>query len=715
MTRAVSRRDGGGIAGIAGVAGAPVRTWRGVVAPTAPLTPGRVDGLQRAVGNRATAAVVTLQRDPPVAAPVAPAVDMSRAVPVTLKHGPGSAVVFRTARLATGAIEVEVSGRVSFSGSARLLAESLPRRGAGDVLRRRVRDLLAANLSGATPTALAPDTLALPIGGPQVVLRLAGDPTTSPAFGVTGHFAGGPLSFTLPELELTARRCVLDATVWISPVQSTAGTAADDAMVRSFEFGGATAVFSDALAPRRPGEKRRTVRSGGVVSQDAIADLDHNLPALLRTHAFLRLPEQRAALLQEMRPFFGSDRATIDHFARFRVAAVKGAQTVLHDEAATRLEAVQAEIGQTRMPSSGGVGWPRSEPGLGGRASLANLHNVGFAVDYNATMAPHFAADAAKRDLVQVVTGRSPTASYGAEPDIREVGRIATSGTDQERARIDADPRVTAWLDRVGDETRALGRASENFRQSLRVSGAGGSVTDLAPALQQLRRDWFAAAGSASAQRAVLAQLPTVLAPWLARVDAQAQAMRDRITAAGLDPATLPTGDALTRESDAVAASLRTATASLGRLRDPLARGQRRLVDRLITDARRRLADTDTTAPTDDASAVELLRRLVGRIGVRDGALRQKRWLDRMVDLRTKLTSDGTFVFGASADLEVKDPSAAQLVDRGFYTLQGAPGARAEAFGPEFVRSMLRHGFTHGGSWGTPDLMHFELRWAGGR
>jgi hypothetical protein len=26
---------------------------------------------------------------------------------------------------------------------------------------------------------------------------------------------------------------------------------------------------------------------------------------------------------------------------------------------------------------------------------------------------------------------------------------------------------------------------------------------------------------------------------------------------------------------------------------------------------------------------------------------------------------------------------------------------------------MIKHGFTHGGTWGTPDLMHFELRWAG--
>ena len=26
---------------------------------------------------------------------------------------------------------------------------------------------------------------------------------------------------------------------------------------------------------------------------------------------------------------------------------------------------------------------------------------------------------------------------------------------------------------------------------------------------------------------------------------------------------------------------------------------------------------------------------------------------------------------------------------------------------------MVKHGFNHGGNWGTPDFMHFELRWTG--
>ena len=70
-------------------------------------------------------------------------------------------------------------------------------------------------------------------------------------------------------------------------------------------------------------------------------------------------------------------------------------------------------------------------------------------------------------------------------------------------------------------------------------------------------------------------------------------------------------------------------------------------------------------------------------------------------------------MFGDSSAKQVSDPSLAQLVDTGFFNLKGQAGAGREAFDPAFVRSMMKHGFTHGGTWGTPDYMHFELRWKG--
>ena len=55
-----------------------------------------------------------------------------------------------------------------------------------------------------------------------------------------------------------------------------------------------------------------------------------------------------------------NDAATIAHFGGLRLANIKGSRTILHEEAASRIEHVQAEIGEAAMPSSGGVGWPVS-------------------------------------------------------------------------------------------------------------------------------------------------------------------------------------------------------------------------------------------------------------------------------------------------------------------------------------------------------------------
>ena len=40
------------------------------------------------------------------------------------------------------------------------------------------------------------------------------------------------------------------------------------------------------------------------------------------------------------------------------------------------------------MPDTA-VGWPRGTPSLHGRAGLYNLHDLGFAVDFNATETPN--------------------------------------------------------------------------------------------------------------------------------------------------------------------------------------------------------------------------------------------------------------------------------------------------------------------------------------
>ena len=365
------------------------------------------------------------------------------------------------------------------------------------------------------------------------------------------------------------------------------------------------------------------------------------------------------------------------------------------------------------MPSSGGVGWPRSECKVSGRQDLANLHNLGFAVDYNANQAPHFKDDVALRDLVQIVSGRSPTANYGAAPgDTRKIGETYTTGSEEDQKKLDADTKVQGWLDGVAKETESLGAASETFRGSLKTKDDAGAEVDLKPKLLELRKKWFAAKTKPE-REAVLAELPTVLKPWLDLVDAQKTGMETKIRAVKLDPAALPTGKDLDTASDAAANLDTRMEATHKKLATPLKKGDRPAIDKLLAEARKMTGDPAPAGELDDDAALKELERLTKLVDERSTALKQKRWLDRVNALRAKLTGDGAFVFGKAPGPQAVDPGAAQLADQGFYTLQGSGAAGAEAFGPDFARSMLKHGFTHGGTWGTPDLMHFELRWAG--
>jgi hypothetical protein len=94
-----------------------------------------------------------------------------------------------------------------------------------------------------------------------------------------------------------------------------------------------------------------------------------------------------------------------------------------------------------------------------------------------------------------------------------------------------------------------------------------------------------------------------------------------------------------------------------------------------------------------------------------------KSWLDRVVSLRTGLTSDPEFVLGrargAKPIQEVALPSLAQIADVGFFTTSDV-SSRPEAFGEDFVLAAVQRGFTPGATWEHPDSMHFELRRPGG-
>jgi hypothetical protein len=441
-----------------------------------------------------------------------------------------------------------------------------------------------------------------------------------------------------------------------------------------------------------------------------------------------------------MRSYFGSDDKTIAHFATFRKANIKGATTILHEAAAARLEAVQAEIGVAEMPASGGIGWPRSECRLSGQAGLHNLHNLGMAIDFNAYQAPHI-KDARIRDLISVITGRGPTANYPSTKgvDTRKTGETSTTGSAADKEALSKDAAVTKWLDGVEAEATALGKASEDFRGSLQTTAdpkdPKSTAVDNGPKLVALRKRWHTAASKPEAERnaeraAVMAELPAVVKPWLDKIVAQRTTSQADLTRSGVDAATLPAGlDAIakaaltaerlrTNAKPLLAAAVPPAATALPSTGTPsapaapaLPKARRVQIDALITQARAAVGEKGGTPAADDAAAVAELKRLDELLEKRGIALLASSRIKRMTSLEAAM-SDAAFMFG-SAEKAVVDPSAAQLVGEGFFTLKGAPGAGAEAFSAAFVRSMLKHGFGHGAEWGTPDLMHFELRWKG--
>ncbi|MBM0744539.1 DUF4157 domain-containing protein [Phormidium sp. CLA17] len=622
---------------------------------------------------------------------------------ITIPIGPSDTVVFRTSSVALGTLRVYITGRMAIRGKGLLTNEEMPRKDAD--LKARVREVAKTAFDATKPTG-DPKKIEMVLGGQTLTLELAAGAEQSLPFQVSGRFENEKIRLTFTECEITEAMTTLDATVWIEPPAKTGAsttTTPGDASVQRYAFAGSEAAFGGF-----------TARKGTVVLKSAMEAFDARLPDFVKQIKFLNLPEQRAAFFQEMRAYFGTDENTVAHFARMRKANVKGATTWLHDKAATRLEAVQAELGDA-MPTSGGVGWPRAECKLSGKQGLGNLHNIGYAVDYNAYQTPHL-KDQRILDMIQIVTGGSASLSYETPKglDTRQVGETFTGGTDEEKAKLEADPKVKEWLDNIGKGVETLSKTSEDFRASLTTTNDKKEVVDLAPKLQELREKWFAAiaAKNEEEKQAVLAELLKVIKPWLDKVETQRKTTEKKITDVGLNPADLPSDKKLTAAITAVQGLAKRMQTLQDKLGATLKKGQGTQVDKLIAEARKLLAEA-VHPLADDAAAVAELNRLLNLVNQRQAALVQKKWLDRVSTLQGALTGNPSFVFGATADKAVSNPPLTQLVDQGFFTLRGKPGTGKGAFDVNFVKSMAKHGFNLGATWSTPDSMHFELRWKG--
>jgi hypothetical protein len=295
---------------------------------------------------------------------------------------------------------------------------------------------------------------------------------------------------------------------------------------------------------------------------------------LVRDHRLFKGRDRRIEFFLAERPFFGSDDRVIAHFAKIRKAAIPGARTLLHDDAATRLEAIAGELG-TRMPRSGGVGWPRvTSFDRHHPQDISDPHTIGLAIDYNATEMPHMGirdkrADPRTLDLILLVTGHQGWMELdrGSAKLFQEID-AATSKGEAERQKILARKDVADLQIKVMSESQILAAVSEQMRASL-DAGALGRNRDR---LIKLRTEMAAAKTHADQQR-IMAELPVVLDAWIRVVEANRSKTELALRQLGFDPASMPAPAELRRQ----AAQVRRTIAQLNALKRPLALARRQL------------------------------------------------------------------------------------------------------------------------------------------
>ena len=694
--------------------------------------------LQQSVGNRAVAQLVQRQ---PTTTPTKPAGTAgppsktppprnAEKLPLALSTDPDDAIVFQTQKGKLGALEVYCTGRLSVYGSATFDGEQIP--ADADLPKDRskhpsvslwtaqhAREVAARTLNAVTPTG-SDQEIVVNIGGQSLVLDLARGFEGLPPFGVAGEFHVSPQELDFGSLKIPHPKVRLDATIWITPGSgspfSQPPPAADDSAVLSYGFAGGSANFSD-----RHTDPTHTTRTGAITLWSSVNRLEHELHEDVRDHPALKNREQKVALLQEMRPFFGSDDRTIEHFKRIRRVFLqspsKKSNLFMHDEAAARLEAVRDELPAGSMPSSE-IGWPRAAHSLGAIGSIGNLHNMGMAVDFNATEMPHLSS-ARELDLVRLVTG-------GVHLDLPEMW-TRRQGAYDEMIKRTAERGAMPDPDPTSDEGKFLAKTvqvaqdasdrSERFKHSLDVTDKNNAlVVDGQAEMARLKESYLTARANkvqwSDADRDAFTRL---VKPWADTVDKEVASAGKTAEAAGFKLQGLATGKALTDEQTALTAAVAAGTKLRKAIKDDTPTAKQSTDLAALLPKLRQLLQRDppsADAQPDAAAMIAELDQLLAAAAIRLKGYGKAVWYNRVADLRHGLDSPD-WVLGTSRQLEVVDPSPAQMVQHGFFNLREHSHNAAESVSIDFIKAMVKHGFLMLGAWDTPDFMHFELRWQG--
>lgn len=670
--------------------------------------------LQRSAGNRAVAAL--LQRKPKVKRPAAPPPEPMPFGPFSLAlNKDGISVTFTTATVDNNGCKVHITGRFKSLRATTDIKQIMPPEvTAGKKGKQRAAaihhwaaDIVRADVAKAAetivPTALGKSVFASIAGIPVGLVLKVEEPDQLASFMVSGYGDVSEMDLAFGSRVLANASGRLYASVWVESPSGATARAGDEA-VDSFGVNGHAAKFTDVKAPKKNKENVDTLRTGSVTQVDSLERIEKEWPAHVKNHWILRAPEQRSAWLTALRPWTGSDDATINHFAQIRKVAVPGSDTWLHEQAANRLEHVAAELGE-KMPHSGGVAWPRDEAAHGDIISTGSLHGIGFAIDYNAYETP-FLNDDRLTDFVRIVTGGEAGTRelFGQQQKIHTSGRAALKAADAGQGAGGGDAELAELAGKEFDRITAQSKA---IRDSL-------GPENRAKLIAAWRKYQAAGKGGKEAKAEAMAEADQVIGPW-----------RDKITAARK-----VSTDKLAKlvAVDEAAVRAQTAAKAAGKLErwgkkkigkkglDPGLRTE--IVAALAALGKEAAALDDTALLAAAASAAKSLQEA--------GELLDK--IDSIDRLATAL-KDPSFLFKAKT---VASPSLAQLAHSGYFAVTGQDAAwekeikeeskseknpegrdNSTRFGRDFYVTMVKYGFSPGSGFKHPDSMHFELRWPG--
>lgn len=491
---------------------------------------------------------------------------------------------------------------------------------------------------------------------------------------------------------------------------------------------------------------------------------------------FPKQPLDRVEFLEVMSMYLGPHPNAEKHFKQIRAVDLPGNKpksVFLHERAATRLEAVSTEL-KGRMPAVSSDQDLRGRFKAHTRESRSRMaHPLGYAVDFRPTSNPMI-TDSRLVTLLEMQTGGLSHIDTGMTISQRRqlIRQMGEGKADPEKA--------SKFFESFEKGYKNVSKASQEFTQSLGKEGRENLAalrndylqarTDLKAAETKQRKnlsDLKAIIRSVSNadprkaarakerqaelqdQRAELevqlsdvrarlasiqAKLPALFEPWLKQIREKTAGLEQQAPDIALVPEQNEVQKKLGQISrkehqrslskNRASREMQQKTERIQALTNQIDREKERekprhdwldRQERKVTQLNDQVKKLNEQLTALDKELSELKGEHERLSHFQSLSTSKKEW-DTFHSLESALLTDSEFVFGSNQEDQVKDPSVAQLVRKGFFSPEPETAGkgfdpRHEGFNLTFMKTMMQHGFDQGINWspGSVDPMHFEL------